>query len=57
MIGVGAALIIAIIIAVAVVVSRKDTRYPDYTKLQYSLSQSCKYFYGLPASASQGTRE
>lgn len=49
MIGVGAALILAIVIAVAVVVSRKDKRYPDYTKLNYRLSESCKFtlLFGL----------
>lgn len=44
MIGVGAGLIIAIVIAIAVVVGRKDTRYPDYSRLQYTLAESRESF-------------
>jgi hypothetical protein len=42
MIGVGIAIVIAIVIVVAVMVSKKD-RYPDYSKLNYSLAETCAY--------------
>jgi len=47
MIGVGAALIIAIVIAIGVVVGRKDNRYPDYTRLQYTLAESREFLLPL----------
>jgi len=37
----GVAIIIAVVVAVAVVVTRNN-RYPDYSKLSYSLSETCK---------------
>lgn len=48
MIGVGAALIIAIVIAIGVVVGRKDNRYPTYNRLQYTLAESRKFLLFLP---------
>ncbi len=46
LIGLGIAIIIAIIIVIAVVVSRNN-RYPDYSKLNYSLKESCAYLLSL----------
>jgi len=43
-IGIGVAVaIIIIIIVVAVVEVEKANRYPDYSALSYSLSETCKY--------------
>jgi len=47
LVGLGIAIIIAIIIVIAVVVSRNN-RYPNYSKLNYSLKESCAYFRSLP---------
>lgn len=43
-IGIGAAIVIVIIaIVVPVVVVTRNNRYPDYTKLTYTLSETCTY--------------
>lgn len=47
LVGLGIAIIIAIIIVIAVVVSRNN-RYPNYSKLNYSLKETCAYFRSLP---------
>jgi hypothetical protein len=43
LVAVGIAAVIAIIVAVAVVVTKKN-KYPDYSKLTYSMVTTCKHF-------------
>jgi hypothetical protein len=37
-------LVITVIVAVSVVMSRRNSHYPDYLPLAYGLSTSCLYF-------------
>jgi hypothetical protein len=47
LITVGALAVMLIIIIVAVVETKKANRYPDYSKLTYSLAENCRYFLML----------